>query len=961
MAFGMGESVGSAYVKLYADGSGVPGDVKEAMDKLEPEMREAGERHMAAYEKGRQKQAKKDTPKTREQLINDLKKGIGRFEVIGEQMGTGLFDGIQVSLTRELERSDITAEVAERMRQNFEAEFAKTGDTKLLGRRLQNLAAEVERAQAELLSEFIASSKKAEDEAARAVTRRTAEMEKFEKETRRLFAETDKVLAESQESLVEYGKARERLGVTTREFLRNEGKGWLDLSEAQEKARKKTGELDNAYRRFNKTLDDQAKFTGRMFGKGARNNFLNFIGSSIAGLTHLIFLAPKAASRLGEIFSGAGGSLDLGKVASAAAAGFVGIVAAVSALILLLGPVAALISGVTAAVVALAASLAFAAGAVGGVALGLAGVLVPAIGVAILAFTHLDEETKRVARSVGDEFGKLGDSAGKAIGPGLRDALRTVKPEIAGLAPLVDAVSASLGNVALGWAKITKGQAYRDFVAALTVFLPGAIESLGTSFGSFGEGLMGVFRAARPLMTRFLGWLEDITSRFADWANSPKGQTELLSFFQRAGDSAESVGKFIGRIGDALATLFDKGQGAGDELFVTAADNVERFVNYLTDPANQEAIEDFFANGVDTAENLGTLLEDIAGLIDDFDTAESREELDKLFGAVGDVLDALGKLVDIWEFLWDNRVIELDVVLKGDASLWERFKAVWPFARISSYVASSIGSGLRKVSFKSLDNVASRAVRSVGNIFERLPGRIRAAVDDTPGKVRGVFNRLQGIASNAVSRATRPFNNLGERISRAANDIPAKIGLVFGRAVRVVTLFPARMASPFKALAGMIGTNLAGVPAAFALAFGKAVAVAAQFPAMIASKFSGLAGQILGQIGTIDIGSLIRMPANLGAGFLSGLKGNAAGTILTGPEIIYAGEAGPEAVVPLNRPLSQVDPSVRHLSAIAQGLASPANRGAGTVVNEGAIKVYEVANPRATASAVLNEYVARVG
>jgi hypothetical protein len=89
---------------------------------------------------------------------------------------------------------------------------------------------------------------------------------------------------------------------------------------------------------------------------------------------------------------------------------------------------------------------------------------------------------------------------------------------------------------------------------------------------------------------------------------------------------------------------------------------------------------------------------------------------------------------------------------------------------------------------------------------------------------------------------------------------------------------------------------------------------------------------------------------------------HAAGTITTGPEYALIGEAGPEAVVPLDRSLSRVDPSVRWLSAIAQGKASTTAmatggiRGAGSevTIEAGAIVVQGAVNPAATALAVLN-------
>jgi hypothetical protein len=94
-------------------------------------------------------------------------------------------------------------------------------------------------------------------------------------------------------------------------------------------------------------------------------------------------------------------------------------------------------------------------------------------------------------------------------------------------------------------------------------------------------------------------------------------------------------------------------------------------------------------------------------------------------------------------------------------------------------------------------------------------------------------------------------------------------------------------------------------------------------------------------------------------------KFGAAGMMLNnGPRLIVAGEAGPEALVPLRRPLSLVDPQVRLLSAIAQGKAdapSGNNTGNGRSVNiaEGAIVIQGVTNPDAAAVGVVNRIAER--
>ena len=95
---------------------------------------------------------------------------------------------------------------------------------------------------------------------------------------------------------------------------------------------------------------------------------------------------------------------------------------------------------------------------------------------------------------------------------------------------------------------------------------------------------------------------------------------------------------------------------------------------------------------------------------------------------------------------------------------------------------------------------------------------------------------------------------------------------------------------------------------------------------------------------------------------ISGSAFSASGGIFTGAQSRIIGEAGPEAVVPLRRNLSMVDPAVRELSAIAQGLRPMASGGistGGKVVNMGGVQVITpTEDPRAVAQEVFNVLVA---
>jgi phage-related protein len=118
----------------------------------------------------------------------------------------------------------------------------------------------------------------------------------------------------------------------------------------------------------------------------------------------------------------------------------------------------------------------------------------------------------------------------------------------------------------------------------------------------------------------------------------------------------------------------------------------------------------------------------------------------------------------------------------------------------------------------------------------------------------------------------------------------------------------------------------------------------------LTSKING----VLGLIGKLS-GGLINLK-------IPSLPGMASGGVLMGPRRILAGEAGPEAVVPLNRPLSMVNPSVRGLSAVAQGKAPSGGTDRPTRilnVNEGAIQILGDRDPARTSLSVVNRLVER--
>ena len=121
---------------------------------------------------------------------------------------------------------------------------------------------------------------------------------------------------------------------------------------------------------------------------------------------------------------------------------------------------------------------------------------------------------------------------------------------------------------------------------------------------------------------------------------------------------------------------------------------------------------------------------------------------------------------------------------------------------------------------------------------------------------------------------------------------------------------------------------------------------------------NGMISAINRAIGSIESlsGGLINLPN------IPNLPKAAAGmAATTGPTL--AGEAGAEMIIPLTRPLSQVDPAVRAIAAAIRGNGSIGSGTSGlgaskvTHVEAGAITIVEAGNGRQTATAVLDRLV----
>ena len=547
----------------------------------------------------------------------------------------------------------------------------------------------------------------------------------------------------SEIELMQQGERRHSL--TRRELLENlrqvrlemERNGTLtrgmavDIDRHRDALNRMNPEL-NVYRR---NLTNVADVTGAAFGRGSRNNFLNFMGSVArstilagVGLINLAGYFSGLARRIADAGSIAGGfavgAREIAKGAAIAIGGLGGLFGIIGPLLSILSQLGGIMLALAAsmggallgAISGLASTLAFGLG--GGLAIAATGIvpLVAGIGVLSLAIKNADRDTKQAIRSIGDEFSGLGEVAARSTFGNIEEQATRFKGVIGDLAPLVEDIGKALSRVGDNWLDMLESKGYRDFRRALEDFLPGAVENLGNALGNALGGLAGMFRAAIPESQNFLGWLDRITERFNGWANSARGQSELATFFRRASDSAAELGGFMLALTGLFAELFDQANQPGNGMFASMAEGLERWTQVLDDNP------DIMRGWMDSMEAFGEFTGSVRDLLLELLSA-GQQVGDSLFSTMSNAIDG-----------WVATLRANPDILRS----W--YESAEDFAGAIGNVAV----GFAQV-FDALDNDFSRG--TITGVFNTLAGAINL-VSDALELVSGLFGSAGGDVLN---------------------------------------------------------------------------------------------------------------------------------------------------------------------------------------------------------------------
>lgn len=796
--------------------------------------------------------------------------------------------------------------------------------------------------------------------------------------------------------MAQHAKAVERQSAAWATYGRNLLVGTKNMRNGETRL----GRFTNAIRRGSDRMDLFAIAAGRAFGKGSRNNFLNFTGTVVKGLADFMVLPLKGLGHLidgvhdlGAQFSAlrANGSSFASALTQTLAPAIGSAALGLAGLGIAIGLTAFALPLLTSALLLLAGAI---TAVVGAITIGLIGALLP-IGPIILAalagltpliffFRDLKKEMRgatAVVKSMNINLDRLAKK--------VRPAMMKVATETAALfAQITKSVGPFISQMALVGAEIVHSlrNALRDpdtkrFLRAFGTTLPKIFRSLGFGLNELGIGLIAFFKPILPFALKLADNFNSLMTTFRIWAESGKGQNSIAHFMDVAWTAANHLWHILSSVVSILGKVFLAGtEGPGGDFLKWLDDTLTKFDKWLNTPEGKTAIEGFFVRVRDFMIGAKKVAGDLLTAVGKITSPESQKELNDLIDAMGTLSGAVSTLAG-----WLNTVHALlsdpaTFAIAGDpaAAMNSKFQGIF---QVLSVEVPLILAGLILTVQRTISQIPAIILSFVAPIAGAIAAPFIAGWQQVQTAVGGIFQTIisagwVGAAAAAVAGIVatigHPFlvayQTVASWIATIRNAI--RNGGFVGAAAAVVAGVAVILFRPFitawQTISGWIANIRKAISggdfrgAAARAVSGLAAILVAPFAGAWAT-ISGIISQIKAGIQTIiDLANRVPVLRNI-------VPGTASGGVFTGPTKRLIGEAGPEAVVPLDRPLSLVDPSVRWLSAIAQGetgsMASGGVATAGRVVNiaPGAITVVTPArDPAVVAGAMLDRLVAKM-
>lgn len=534
-----------------------------------------------------------------------------------------------------------------------------------------------------------------------------------------------------------------------------------------------------------------------------------------------------------------------------------------------------------------------------------------------------------------------------------------------------DAMGRAAAQVTDAFTEVLNSPAFARFLEQMGTTLPNALAGFGSGLATALQGAADVLAVAAPFAERIAAAFDTWATAWADDISEMAANGKLELFFNRAFEAADALWRIVDELKEGLGNVFDAGFQSGQRILGLLGDLAEDFTDWTDSIEGNKALNTWFNNSERIFEDLLELVGEVGAmfgrLVDQDSIDRLSEFLDNLsasmpflegilevlgeldpFGILAQVLNQVGNallpvldllkpLAAIFNTIATQQIPILATALGFLTPLFAPFEValrLWQVAleKIQEYLAPFTESlqGLDDP----LNGIADRIFEGVLPAFEQMLDKIlgllpapeemaRIIEEDVIPAIQGFADWIVGVLVPALSDAYDWITDLVESLG-GWDGISAKMAAFLSG----LEFWARQFVNIFRGPVGWV------------------------------ENFLNLMSKVFGMKGGVNISA----SGSEGSIKVAGYGRYAAGGIADEASIF--GEAGPELAVPLDRPLSQVDPSVRRLSAILQGKSSETLSSGNTFqrnIEAGAIQVIGSPAPEQTATAVLDRIVARVG
>jgi hypothetical protein len=526
------------------------------------------------------------------------------------------------------------------------------------------------------------------------------------------------------------------------------------------------------------------------------------------------------------------------------------------------------------------------------------------------------------------------------VGPAIRSLLATVGPGLAKIA-------GSLGNVGAELLRtFSSPENLRTFTALLDT-TNRIVQTLEPTLSNLAQGFLNLIRPALPFLERGATAFRDLAGRFEGFTRRISTDGTLSGWLNRAADIGKKLLSLFKEVGKFVGTILNSLGDEGTDTIRGMADAFKQLNGFLKTDEGKEALHNLgvvahWAGNI-IVFLIGSLIQSFQALNFLFTTVRLLVKGLEIVGgaAVGAGKAIGGFFVGIWRWLVGAGKAIGDFFTKTIPSWWD--SAVTFFASLPDRVVSALrgfkdaGEAFLIDAMKSWYQQVFQWVGNVIGIILSLPQLIPAAFDvlktnimnsaqaiwdgavaifwEGVHEVEAVFLAIPGLLSAAGNAIWSFITDLWQRtVVDAYNNVAAGfekvIGFFTGLPDRIRAIGPALYTAAVQ-LGHKIGDGLANI-GTFASDVGHKIVdtIKSGINWVIRSINSGIA-----EIDDKLPGTLPRIPQL------------AKGAVVDSPTLALVGEAGPEAVIPLNNP--------RRAQELAEqsGLLGMLSRGARTVVN----------------------------